>query len=114
MNFIDDFKIKAIANNLGLEERTAKLFTHIHRITKKGKLDKSIFNKDIIKNHIINQRISYVFPFNLFLDRKYEWDLWNMSTQPSFRNESYSKYKKTILPRLHKYSFKDIFNYFLR
>jgi hypothetical protein len=99
-------KVMAVCDNLGIDRETTTLYKNIHNITKGGERGIEFFESEI--GRAVFQRL-----FNSGKVKgklKEETDgLGRMFTDAEFRKKSYDNYKSTILPRFHRYTWKDVF-----
>jgi len=100
-------KVRAACYSAGINDRTAKLCVHIHRLTKKGTLGREFF--ELHENETLEQKMGYlaIIRGNASIGQQVN-DVKRMFTDTQYRNDSYKVYTKFIKPRVQNYSLKEV------
>jgi len=100
VNPYDRLKIRKICNRLGLDKRDSKLMLHIHKITNHDKKNIGVFNT--LSNYVIYYK---QLPQK---DSEHIKDIKKMFTSRDFRMEKYVQYREKVLPKMNKWTLKNM------
>ena len=100
-------KVRAVCDDIGIDDRISRLFVQIHNLTNKGKKGIEVF--ELRARESVESKLGLFKHYSGegYVEQQID-DLRKMFSDPQYRKDMYQNYMDNVQPRVSNYGLKDV------